>query len=245
MESHLPRPREGRWESPDSQERTGKPIFWRGISGLVVEVPYKVGALAAWMSAAVGLGGVAVGISLSPWFNWTSDALSDLGHPRHPSSTAFNAGLIAAGALYMVFVLSLARALPRGRFEVAGEVCLALGGLSLSLIGIINESYGAPHFVVSFTYFMFVPLGMAFVAYALWYSVGTFAWFTLVLSGAGAAFGISIITAILYGAPFSSQAVPELIASAFLAGWSVWAGAMVWGRRFQPAWGHPGGAAPA
>jgi hypothetical membrane protein len=208
----------------------------------VVEVPYKVGATAAWLSAAVGLGGVAVGISLSPWFSWTSDALSDLGHPRHASALAFNAGLIASGLLYMVFALSLVRVLPRGRLEAAAALCLALGGLSLSLIGVVNESFGAPHFVVSFTYFMFVPLGMAFLAFSLWSTMRGLAALTLCLSALAAFFGISIIAAIVYGAPFPSQAIPELIASVFHASWSVYAGWLVWTRRFQPAWGEPRGA---
>jgi hypothetical membrane protein len=173
----------------------------------------------------VGLGSVAAALAGAPWFNWTTDALSDLGHPARGSSPIFNAGLAAAGLLYLVFVAALARALASGRLATAAEGALAASALSLTAIGVLNESFGAAHFVVSFTYFMFLPLGMALLALRLWRSCPRFARVTLAVAAASASFGISIIAAIVYGWPFPSQAIPELIASSLLALWSLWAGA--------------------
>ncbi len=180
----------------------------------------------------VGLGAVAAALATAPWFHWTADALSDLGNPRHESSPLFNGGLAAAGLLYLLFVGGLLRALPARRASGAAVVCLAAGALSLSAIGVVNESFGPPHFVVSFTYFTFIPLGMALLAFALWRSARAFSRATLALAALSAAFGTSIIAAILYGWPFPSQAIPELIASSMLAGWSLWAGAQLTGGKF-------------
>ncbi len=165
---------------------------------------------------------------MSPWFNWTTDALSDLGHPRHASAATFGAALLAAGLLYLDAVWALRPLLPKERLSEAAFLSLAFGALSLSGIGVINVSFGAPHFVVSLTYFTFVPLGMALLAAIYWTAHRRFALATIAMASAAAAFGISILTAIGYGAPFPSQAIPELIASAILAAWALLVGVLLW-----------------
>lgn len=186
-------------------------------------------------SAVVGLGAVFAALALAPWFNWTTDALSDLGHPRRESAPVFGAGLLAAGLFYVDAVLHARVVLARSRPASAAVASLVFGGLSLSAIGVVNESFGAPHFVVSLTYFTFVPLGMFLLARCVRAAMPRFALATALTAAASAAFGISILTAIAYGAPFPSQAIPELIASSLMAAWAGLAGiAMVQGRFPRP-----------
>lgn len=175
-------------------------------------------------SAVVGLGAVGAALAMAPWFNWTTDALSDLGHPRHESAAVFGAGLLASGLFYVDAVLHARPSLGKSRLAKASAGFLVAGGLSLSAIGVINESFGAPHFVVSLTYFTFVPLGMFLLALCIRGVAPRFALVTAAMAVAAAAFGISILTAIAYGAPFPSQAIPELIASSILAAWAVLGG---------------------
>jgi hypothetical membrane protein len=178
----------------------------------------------AWGSAVVGLCAVGAALAMAPWFNWTTDALSDLGHPRHESAAVFGAGLLASGLFYVDAVLHARASLGAGRLAKAAVGFLVAGGLSLSAIGVVNESFGAPHFVVSLTYFTFVPLGMFLLALCFRGVAPRFALLTAAMAVAAAAFGISILTAIAYGAPFPSQAIPELIASAILAAWALLGG---------------------
>jgi hypothetical membrane protein len=178
-------------------------------------------------SAAVGLGGVAAALAAAPWFEWTTDALSDLGHPRNASAPVFGAALLASGLLYLDAVWTLRASLGPGRLATAAVATMGAGGLSLALIGVVNESFGAPHLVVSFTYFTFVPLGMLLLAIHMRAYARAFASLTLADAAAAAAFGITVVTAMTWGAPFPSQAIPELIASALLALWAVLVGRLL------------------
>ena len=195
----------------------------------------KAAPLAAALSAALGFGAVFGALSMSPWFVWTKDALSDLGHPRHPSAPVFAAGLAAAGAIYLVFVWALAAAAPRTPLGAAALLSLGGGGASLSAIGIINQSYGAPHLVVSVTYFTFVPVGMLLLALSLKGSDRRIRLATEVLAVAAGILGLSVAGAQEYGWPFPSQAIPELLASLLLGGWSVVAAFWVASGRLRAA----------
>ncbi len=176
---------------------------------------------AAAASAALGFGAVVGALAMAPWFVWTKDALSDLGHPSHASAAVFGAGLAAAGAVYLVFVWALAAAAPRTVLGGAALLSLAFGGASLSAIGIVNESYGAPHLFVSVTYFTFVPVGMLLLALSLEGSSRRIRAATLVLAVAAGILGLSVALAQQFGWPFPSQAIPELLSSLLLGGWSV------------------------
>ena len=160
-------------------------------------------------------------LAMSPWFVWTENALSDLGHPRRESAWVFGVGLAAAGAAYLVFVWALAGAAPKTALGAGALTSLGGGGASLSAIGIFNESYGALHLAVSVTYFTLVPVGMLLLALSMRGSDRSIRAATLVLAVAAGALGLSVAGAQEYGWPFPSQAIPELAASLLLAGWSV------------------------
>ena len=76
-------------------------------------------------------------------FSWSSNALSDLGI----SSVAniFNYSLILVGILNAVFAIGLMQAYGKNALFKIGSIILVLGGLSLSLVGVLTEDYGVLH----------------------------------------------------------------------------------------------------
>jgi len=192
----------------------------------------RPGALAAWGSAAVGLGGVAVALTMAPWFVWTEHALSDLGHPSRESAAVFNAALVASGALNLVFVSVVYGRLPAGAAGRAAGAALAAGGVSLAAVGAVNESFGVAHLLVSITYFTFVATGIVLVGVALRRQAPRFARASVAVGATAGAFGLSVSAAVVYRAPFTSQAIPELIASLVFAAWTVWVGYALWAGTF-------------
>ncbi len=122
---------------------------------------------------AVAVGYVMIGISmlLSPWFSWTSNALSDLGNTsiqRNVSSGAafiFDAGLIISGILTLLFIIfHLTDARFHWKYLVWG-VPLAISAIDLSLIGVFNESFGSVHLLVSVIFFFTTALTLFLYGY--------------------------------------------------------------------------------
>lgn len=99
--------------------------------------------------------GIAISISVSPWFNITENALSDLGHAAN-SATApiFNGSLVLAGVL--AFAIGFSSGHVKRRYNIA----LMFSAAMLALVGAFDEIYGALHFAVSVMFFVGI---MAFV----------------------------------------------------------------------------------
>ena len=98
---------------------------------------------------------IVISIILSPWFNWSTDALSDLGHAsRSDVAPLFNFGLHLAGFLIMVFSMTVFR--KHAKFT---SLCLLISALMLQLVAVFDEVYGFLHFLVSI--FFFASLGFA------------------------------------------------------------------------------------
>ena len=133
---------------------------------------------AAVLGAVVPLLLIVVSIAASPWFSFTDNALSDLGHAtRSRVAPLFNLGL-ATGGLLIVLVTGLMRGPQTYRF------LLGAAGYFLVLIGVFDEIYGRLHFYVSVAFFaaliLFllayglgerraVPVLLAAVSVAAWY----------------------------------------------------------------------------
>ena len=97
---------------------------------------------------------IAVAISLSPWFSWYNNALSDLGNSSLQKNIAsgadlvFNTGLIVGGVLASVFTILLSREFKFSWKYLIWNVPLLIGSMDLALIGIFNESFGVIHCVL-------------------------------------------------------------------------------------------------
>ena len=156
---------------------------------------------------------VFVAVGLSPWFNWHTDALSDIGVSDTPQ--LFNTSLLIGGLMYLVFVIGFLRwhGLQSGLARSAAFFMLA-GGLGLILIGLVTEEAGRLHYVVAATYFLATP-----VAYLLlgldWQRRGRKLLGFLTLAAGMAAF---LLIALV---PHRGLAVPEILASVVLGAWTL------------------------
>jgi len=104
--------------------------------------------------------GIAVAMSLAPWFSLTGNALSDLGASGRASAPAFNGGLLLGGLLGVGFAARLWPEAPgpAGRLGVV-LIAAALGALALIGVFPTPHPYHLPvaiTFYVSFTYALFV-----------------------------------------------------------------------------------------
>jgi len=112
---------------------------------------------------AIPLISIVVSIAYSPWFNIFNNALSDLGDPcRSATVLIFNAGLAIGGLVIVVFAL-----VDVLKYNVVLAIILEILGSFLTLIGIINESYGYMHFVVSAIFFISAAVLLAYLALML------------------------------------------------------------------------------
>ena len=120
---------------------------WLGLAGLCgVATP------------AVALSFIFLAISLSPWFSWTANALSDLGVGE--AAWVFNSGLMAGGILTMVFAAGLLVAFGGRALGRVGAVLLFLDAIALLGIGVFSEAAGDIHSYFSVAFFVLLPLSL-------------------------------------------------------------------------------------
>ena len=148
---------------------------------------------------------IAGSIALSPWFNWETDALSDLGHAINSEvAPLFNFGLLLSGFLTIVFALKTFR-----NHAKCTSYALVLVGLSLQLVATFDEVYRPFHSLVSVMFF--VSLGLASISYFV-EKKSTLAIVALI---------IGAVSWILYGLEVYSAgiAVPETISAMATITW--------------------------
>jgi len=148
---------------------------------------------------------IAAAIALSPWFNWGTNALSDLGHSGNSDvATLFNFGLLSTGFLIIVYSLKSFRG-----YAKYTSYFLVLVGLALQLVATFNEVYKPLHFQVSVLFF--ASLGFASVSYII-EKKSKLAVVALIVGAA---------SWILYGLEVYSSgiAVPEAISAMATATW--------------------------
>ena len=118
----------------------------------------RLAGLCGVAAPAVAFSCIFLAISMSPWFSWSANALSDLGVGE--SALVFNSGLMAGGILTMVFAAGLfvtfrGRALGR-----VGAVLLFFDAVALFGIGLFSEAAGEIHSYFSVTFFVLFPISL-------------------------------------------------------------------------------------
>jgi len=173
----------------------------------------KVLGIVGLLSLIVAYSSIALSISISPWFSWVENALSDLG-ARSPSSPLFNAGLIVSSALALMFAMGLRRVY-RGALGAAGTVLYALSAVSLFMIGFFPETAGVVHYYSSVAFFVLVALTLVtFGAYGLAYRPrSTKTGITVLI--------LSALAVAIWLLPWKGVAIPELFSSLTISAWTV------------------------
>ncbi|MFW9934554.1 MAG: DUF998 domain-containing protein [Candidatus Thorarchaeota archaeon] len=173
----------------------------------------------------IALFGIISAIAISPWFNWFTSALSDLGHPTmiggsngvpglNPAASIFNTSLILAGLFTIVLTLWLIR---HQLFEasvigIVAGILLTIAQCFLIAIGVFHEGLGFTHFVVSLGFFVTLLLA------GMIYGVRLMQEKHLRLIGI-TAFILALVSALIWIAyylsflPFAGVAIPEIISA--------------------------------
>ena len=104
---------------------------------------------------------IAASLILSPWFNWQSNMLSDLGHAGTSDTAAiFNLGMLLAGFLMMVYSLTAFQ-----KHAKYSSLCLLVSTFLVQLLAVFNEVYGSLHYFVAVPHF--VMLSVTSIAYTV------------------------------------------------------------------------------
>lgn len=174
----------------------------------------RVAPWTAVLAAVVAFGAILTATTIAPWFSWTENALSDLGHHERATTNLFNGGLILAGLIGAVFPLWLV-------FDTdsvlrrLGAVIVAVTLVDLALIGVFPTPHDL-HGTVSVVFFVGVTLGLivwgigdirddrrlrggTIVATGFFHGVFWVVWFSSII-------------------PYEGVAIPEFVGAVALAG---------------------------
>ena len=197
-------------------------------------------------SPIIGILAVLVSIYFSPWFEWPTHALSDLGVEQEGrlisqfaqegdtqiATWTFNGGMIVAGLLIAIFVSSTRKTIPDNLMNKIAYSLIFIGGINLALVGVFPYSVsGTIHLIVALIYFIFTPIGLIMIGVERRTRDKNFAIFSI---GSGIVSLIVIGGAVLgiLGTPIGTiypegVAIPEFIEAEILVLWIVIAGIRV------------------
>jgi hypothetical membrane protein len=173
----------------------------------------------------IALIGIVTAILISPWFNWLTNALSDLGHPwmlggsngtpgLNPAAPIFNTGLSLAGLITLVMTVWLIRhqVFEKSVIGIIAAILLTIAQFFLIGIGVFHEGFGNTHFVVSVGFFVTLLIA------GMIYGVRLMQEKHLRLIGI-IAFILALVSALIWVAyylsvlPFTGVAIPEIISA--------------------------------
>ena len=160
-------------------------------------------------------------ITMSPWFTWSNNALSDLGNYSNGliAAVIFNVGLVTTAVLMLYFTVASFRQLRDWPTRLA-LIILMISLVFLVSIGIFSENFGILHFYVSVGFFSTFPFAMWDIAIS-WLRFRKLWWFCLVSFLLPF---ISLYTWTLYfggTSPWVGDAIPEIVTAITAVGW-VW-----------------------
>ena len=189
-------------------------------------------------SPIIGILAVLVSIYFSPWFEWPTHALSDLGVKQEGrlisefaqegdtqiATWTFNGGMIVAGLLIAIFVSSTRKTIPDNLINKIAYSLIFIGGINLALVGVFPYSVsGTIHLIVALIYFIFTPIGLIMIGVERRTRDKNFAIFSI---GSGIVSLVVIGGAVLgiLGTPIGTiypegVAIPEFIEAVILGIW--------------------------
>ena len=160
-----------------------------GFVSVVKKIPR--GNLLGFLGPIISFTAIAIAILIQPGFDWSHNALSDLGswfrndlgNHQIVSAIIFNSGLIISGSCILLFILSLMkqiRDLP-SKFTLlifAGSAILLIG------IGIFSEDFSFMHFWTAVPFFLSIPiaLGLTGLVWSRFREIRNLAIVTIILS---------------------------------------------------------------
>lgn len=161
---------------------------------------------------------ILLAIAYSPEFNWTENALSDLGVQTGVTATLFNYGLIISGFFAVMFALGLFMFLSQKLLGKIGALIFVLDVLFLIAIGVFPENVRPTHYYVSVMFFVLFPISMLIMCATFFLTcnvkMGLFTFIT--------AFVAAAVWIIQFSIRFvRGVAIPEAISALSASAWSI------------------------
>jgi len=174
---------------------------------------------------------ILLAISSYPSFNWTDNALSDLGVKDGITAPLFNYGLIASGVSTLVFAAGLFKFLREETTGRMGAFILGSATIALVSIGTFPENARPTHYYASVAFFVLCPIAMLFFAVAFMRAkkpqIGVFTLSTAIVA--------AVPWVVQFVFPYvSNVAVPETISALSAAAWSMGVGFKMLSRAARP-----------
>jgi hypothetical membrane protein len=155
--------------------------------------------------------------SLSSWFSWNVNALSELGVGEE--SALFNSAVFLGGVLNLVFAIGLRQYFNKKQLLKAGVISIMLSSISLALVGIFAINCLAMHAIAAFGYFMLAPIGFLLIGFGT--KQGTIKKLSIAC-GTAALLAIIVLPTIIFGLSIKvGFAVPELVEALIIATWTL------------------------
>jgi hypothetical membrane protein len=183
----------------------------------------QFGAICGVLGPSIGFLCVGFAIILSPWFNWASNALSDLGHPSmlggingvpglNLAAPVFNIGLFVTGLVTILFGIHLLVFLwiQKSPIGIIGSIVLILSMTFLSAVGVFHEGLLWSHAIAAMGFFFSLFIATLLIGIALLISRST-RYEGLITLAMG--IGITLTLAFWFTGllPWSGAAIPEII----------------------------------
>jgi hypothetical membrane protein len=97
---------------------------------------------------------IVASLAISPWFNWETNALSDLGHSvTSDAASIFNFGLLLAGFFLMLYALTAFK-----KHAKYSSICLLVSAFLVQLLAAFNEAYGSLHYALAVPHFVMLSI---------------------------------------------------------------------------------------
>ena len=128
----------------------------------------KVAGTCGFLTPIIAFALIFSAIASYPEFNWTDNALSDLGIVEGATATLFNSGLLISGALGLVFASGLFVFLKEATVGKIGAFIFVLASMALFAIGVFPENIRPVHYIVSVMFFVLLPTSMLVITGAFW-----------------------------------------------------------------------------
>ena len=168
----------------------------------------------AVVATVIAFGAILITTTVAPWFSWTGNALSDLGHHDRATARLFNGGLILAGLIGAAFPLWLVFDTD-GFLRRLGAVVVAVTLVDLALIGVFptpNDLHGT----VSVVFFVGVTLGL--IVWGIGDIRDDRRLRCGVIAAAGFFHGVFWVVWFSSVIPYEGVAIPEFVGAVALAG---------------------------
>ena len=179
----------------------------------------RIGAASGIVAPVIAFVCILTSISTYPTFNWSNNALSDLGVVSGLTASLFNFGLFASGVLAFNFsIFGLFTYFRKSWMGKIGSALFGAASIALIAISVFNENFSPTHYLVSVAFFTLAPIALFILTFAFWLNhQRTIAAFTVTI-GIAAALPWILFFTFNY---VPNVAIPEFLSALAVSVWAV------------------------